>query len=59
MVMHGDVRASDADRYAAASRDPWLAADASQAASYPARTRPARGGPGCAAAFCWASPWSP
>ena len=25
--MHGDVRASDADRYAAGSRDPWLAAD--------------------------------
>ena len=26
--MHGDVQASDADRYAAGSRDPWLAADA-------------------------------
>ncbi len=25
--MHGDVRASDADRYAAGSRDAWLAAD--------------------------------
>ena len=25
--MHGDVRASDADRYAAGSRDPWLAAE--------------------------------
>ena len=31
--MHGDVRASDADRYAANSRDPWLAAEAARSYS--------------------------
>ena len=35
--MHGDVRASDADRYAANSRDAWLAAEGQVYSTYQAR----------------------